>query len=128
MPILHHKDRLYRFLATLMLVCYGFVGISISFQHTDCERQEQELLLRLPMHSTHRVAMPKNTHLKASTTTHHSAHPCAACEWQANNLSLALPTFSFALVPITATRIITTFPRYLRVRTMESASRAPPLA
>ena len=132
MSLLHRKDRLYRFFATLMLVCYGFVGLMTSFQHTDCGLHEQELFLQLPMHVTPQTAQaaisPKDTRLKSAHGVAHNSHHCIACDWQASNLSVALPTFALVLIPIRATRAITTFPRSLSIRTIRTSSRAPPLA
>jgi hypothetical protein len=54
---------------------------------------------------------------------------CAACEWQAAHVSSALPAFTLALTPtLRAMRVITTFPRYLRLLALPASSRAPPHA
>lgn len=146
MPLLRRTDHAFRLIATIMLVCYSFVGMALSFQHTDCGLNEQELFAQLPRS----VAQPsvaadsttagtgasksfsskssKETHISSSCKATHRSHHCVACEWQANNVSVALPTFTLVLISIRATRAITTFPRSFHIYPVHTSSRAPPLA
>jgi hypothetical protein len=122
---LRRSMRLFTLLAAL---CYLWVGSALSFQHTDCLTHDVETLLRLPSAFTS-IDRPFPLHTRI-THTKAKAHPahCDACEWQANNVSPALPAFTFTVVTIASTRVVTTFPRYLRTLKLSTSSRAPPLA
>ena len=61
--------------------------------------------------------------VKAGKT--HPGH-CMACEWQAMQVSAALPAFKLFLTETTPPRVVTTLPRCLRSRAIATASRGPP--
>ena len=121
--------RFLRRFALLSALCYLWVGAALSFQHADCLTHDVESLLRLPsaFASAYRDRPRAIRVIAQAKITARAAH-CAACEWQASNVSPALSAFTFTVVTITATRVITTFPRYLRTRKFSTSSRAPPLA
>ena len=128
MPNRKRNRSQFRLLAALTALCYLFVGLTLSFQHADCLLRETEIALGLPNEVSVSFYAVGNTRLAASPASAHKAHACAACEWQANNLSPALPALTFVFLPLTHQRVITTFPRYLRACAISTSSRAPPLA
>ena len=128
MPLQTCLRRFMRRFALLAALCYLWVGSALSFQHTDCLTHDVEMLLRLPSTFTSvNRPTPLHSRISSAKAVARTAH-CAACEWQASNVSPALPAFTFTFVTIASTRVITTFPRYLRTRKFATSSRAPPLA
>lgn len=115
-----------RLFAALVLLCYFCVSTLIPFQHKDHLAHEAETLLSVTSPSVHAPA-PLQTQLIALSAVQR-IQPCAACEWQAANVSPALPIFRIALAPPATPRSITTFPRYLRLLAFSTSTRAPPLA
>ncbi len=118
----------FRIFAALTALCYLFVGVTLSFQHVHLLLPETETALHLPVSTTVSFHAVTHTRLAASNSSAHKPHTCAACEWQSNNISPALPAVTLVFLPLTHQRVITTFPRYLPVRTISTSSRAPPLA
>ncbi|HLV79985.1 MAG TPA: hypothetical protein VKT32_06860 [Chthonomonadaceae bacterium] len=116
-----------RLFAALVLLCYCWVSAVIPFQHKDHLAHEAEALLKATGVSM-RVAAPAPLQTRLIATTVQPIPDCAACEWQAANVSPALPAFRFALAPPATPRVITTFPRYLRLLALSTSARAPPLA
>ena len=122
------KRRPQRLFAALVLLCYVCVSTFIPFQHKDHLAHDAEALLKVTSASANTSApAPLQTQLVALSAVQRIP-PCAACEWQAANVSPALPVFQVAFVPPARPRIVTPFPRYLRLLTFSSSARAPPLA
>jgi len=121
------KRRPQRLFAALVLLCYCWVSAVIPFQHKDHLAHDAETLLKAMGVSVSAPApAPLQTRLVATTVQ--PVQDCAACEWQAANVSPALPVFRVALIPPATPRVITTFPRYLRLLALSTSARAPPLA
>src|SRR5690349_21480151 len=54
--------------------------------------------------------------------------PCLACEWQANSVSVALPSFEVPQPQASADEAISSTSSYIRLLAFDSPSRAPPAA
>jgi hypothetical protein len=121
------RKRPSRLLTAFVGLCHLVLSLALPFQHHH-EAEEAQALLRL-MDSTAsvRVAIPLRTRLTAKTELDHPDH-CLACEWQAANVSPALPPVTLACVRPVEPRVTTTLPRYLGSRLFSTSSRAPPLA
>ena len=127
MPYLLRCKRPARLLTAFVGLCYAILSLALPFQH-DHQGEEAQVPLRLSGSSaTARAPIPVHTQLVAKAKLAHPAH-CAACEWQTTNVSPALPMFTVAFVPLSTPHVITTFPRYLRLRSLPTSSRGPPLA
>lgn len=131
MPIRRQLQKSCRVLATLVLLCYVWVSAVLPFQHVDnlddAEGSPASFSFihtgpRLPM----RTCLRSDRRAAAQKASH--AGPCLACQWQANNVSAALPIFSFTSIEIySKLSVVTILPRYLRSVARTPSSRGPPL-
>lgn len=119
-----HANRLLRVFALSIALCYGWMCLVVSFQHTHFAPVEARESAPVRFASTEKQANTPTTQLKAATRT----TPCAACEWDAANVSPALPAFVLTFETPRTPRVITTFPRYLPSLAFSTSSRGPPLA
>ncbi len=120
--------RPHRVIAALVACGYFWLSVALCFQHHHGILPEAEALLNLAGAATGaHVAIPLRTHITAHALFPAADH-CLACEWQAANVSPALPAFTLALTVPSTPRVVTTLPRYLRLPVFGPASRAPPLA
>lgn len=126
MPNIMQLKQPSRLCAALIAVCYLWLGLVVSFQHTHGANEVGEM-------RTAAVAAPSSKtqqkHSSAPTVAHQTkvdASHCFACEWQTLSASPALPVRQWVFTPTFEPRIINTFPRYLPVPSFSSASRGPP--
>ncbi len=128
MRIMRRLKRPSRLLAALVALCYCWLSLAMPFQHTHRFTEEKEALLHIADSCVNtQASLPLDTHLTAAANAPHSVH-CLACEWQATNVSPALPAFAMTFAPVSTPRVITTFPRYLRMLAFQPTSRGPPAA
>ena len=125
MPNMTQLKQPSRLCAAIVALCYLWLGVVVSFQHT---------------HGWNEAGETRTVAFAASASSHqnHSAAPqitkqarinashCIACEWQTLSASPALPIRQWHFTPSFAPRIVNTFPRYLPVPSFPSASRGPP--
>ena len=114
-----------RLCAALVAICYLWLGLVVSFQHTHSANETEEA--RTAQTSSVRPSSQK--HSASSRVVKHTkwdASRCVACDWQALSASPALPILHWTFTPAFAPRVLTTFPRYLRVSSLPTASRGPP--
>ena len=117
-----------RLAALVIALCYFWLSAATSFQHTHGIEDESEEAIVVSVSAPTAVlrgngAATGHT-LKAVKITHPTR--CLACEWQATNVSPALPILKWDFTPPMTPRAITTMPRYLRARTLATSSRGPP--
>jgi hypothetical protein len=113
-------------LAALVAFCYLCLSIVLPMQHTDLFVRPiaaKRISTTYGQHAHARRHLAQQPRTSLSRQDH-----CLACEWQADQVSTALPAFTLVLTPPQPIRAITTFPRYLRLLTFPASSRAPPLA
>ena len=123
-----HMGKLHRVIAAATVVCYVWVSAVLPFQHKDCFVHETEAMLRS---SSFRVAAVGQVPLRTSVSDPASARipsHCDACEWQAANVSPALPPFKLAPSFATPPSVVTTLASYLGRTSVSASSRAPPIA
>ena len=117
-----------RWFAALVVVCYAWLSFVTPYEHREHFAPDVEAAINaVSAPSLSRVTLPARVRLEPRAQTPLSTH-CLACEWQAANVSPALPPISLALALPQHPRVITTFPRYLRVVAVLTSSRAPPIA
>ncbi len=117
-----------RFAAALVALCYFWLSAATSFQHNHHAGEEASGFWRAPA-AVSSPGSPVLAHARraAKSSVSHLLH-CDACEWQAVNVSPALPAFAFAFTVAPAPRVLTTLPRLLQTRAFAASSRGPPLA
>ena len=114
-----------RICAALAALCYLWLGIVVSFQHTHGMEESGETrsvtvasAFSSPQKQTSAPGFAKQTRIDV-------AH-CIACEWQTLNASPAIPAKRWTFTPSFAPRALTTFPRYLPLPSFAADSRGPP--
>lgn len=128
-PVLHKRSgtQLRRMLSTFVGLCYVIVSLVLPFQHHH-QGEEAELLLRLCTPSPSSSAqIPSHTRYAATARGIAQDH-CLACEWQATNLSPALPVVTLASIPVASSQALAKLPHTLRSRPLIISSRGPPVA
>ena len=129
MPVrLHRRARSRQALAALLALCCLLLSTVASFQHTHDLAGEASLVSTVAFTPAARNADAASHHATVCKAARPKCSHCVACEWQAVNVSPALPAFTFAVTPPPIQRSVTTFPRCLRLTAIRAASRAPPLA
>jgi hypothetical protein len=113
-------------LSALVVFCYLCLSVLLPLQHTDELAPPNAASTQVSTTQRRAVRIGLNIPQQTQTNLRCQEH-CAACDWQAAQLSAALPAFTLALTPPQTLRVVTTFPRYLRLLTFPASSRAPPL-
>jgi len=115
--------------AALVVLCYFVVSTFLPFQHTHGRFLEESTpAKRIGALAIRGTTQTPNREVFTANRAVSSPDHCLACEWQAANVSPALPAYTLFLTPPTATQVVTTFPRYLRLPALPTSARAPPLA
>jgi hypothetical protein len=117
----------HRRLLALVAFCYLCLSIVLPLQHTDHFARPSASSVpavgRSVGTSGARLAAQRYAHTALSRQDR-----CAACDWEAANLSAALPAFTLLLTPPQTPRVVTICARTLRLPAFPASSRAPPLA
>ena len=125
MPDLTQINQPSRLCAALVAICYLWLGVVVSFQHTHGLNETGEM--RTSSFSAHSAAPQKQSSAPRMTKQAKIDAPhCVACEWQTLSASPALPVRQWNFTPSFAPRIVNTFPRYLPIPSFATASRGPP--
>ena len=125
MPNMTQLKQPSRLCAAIVAICYLWLGLVVSFQHTHGLNEAGET-------QTVAIAAPAAAQQKQSSAPRMAqqakidASHCVACEWQTLSVSPALPVRQWTFTPSFAPRIVNTFPRYLPVPSFATASRGPP--
>ncbi|HLK58620.1 MAG TPA: hypothetical protein VKU00_18765 [Chthonomonadaceae bacterium] len=115
-----------RALAMVLTLGYFWLSVVLPFQHTHFH------VAAVPLPATD--GRTQTTHARPLDTKcsvqsqRRAPASCLACEWEAANVSPALPAFTLVLEKPLAPRVVTTFPRSLRYTLVSASSRAPPRA
>jgi hypothetical protein len=109
-------------LSALVAFCYLCLSLLLPGQHTD----HLAFPARAAAFRQERVSRTGRHASSAAKTALHSQDRCLACDWQAAQVSAALPAFTLVLTPPQPMRAITLFPRYLPLPAFPASSRAPP--
>ena len=128
MSDLLHLKRPVRLFALLMALCYFWLSAATSFQHTHRpgDDADETPAVSVTLAARQRVSGPSKSDRSAAKIR--AARHCAACEWQAANVSPALPVLQWNFTPSAAPRAVTLMPRYLRLPVLAPSSRGPPCA
>lgn len=121
-----YRNQPSRSLSAFVCLCYAFLSLALPFQHQHQGEDAQLLVGRYHSSSTRQAQIPVQTQLVARAKIAAPTH-CVACEWQAMNVSAALPALKFDFSPPVSSRVVTTLPRNLRSRAFPTSSRGPPL-
>jgi hypothetical protein len=124
MKVLSHP-RLKRIGALMVMLCYVWLSSFGSFLH-ECVRVPTQRSVAICLTPT--LTGTQVTQEDHAVAHNHRVHSCPVCEWQATNVSPALPVFEIVPSFSLQKRVITTFPRYLKTVSLFTSSRAPPLA
>ena len=128
MSDLLHLKRPTRLFALLMTLCYFWLSAATSFQHTHRPGDDMDETPAVSVSVTANKCVAGSAKSYQSTAKIRSAKHCTACEWQAANVSPALPVIRWNFTPSAAPRAVTLMPRYLRLPVFAPSSRGPPCA
>lgn len=126
-PLPLHRP--HRAFATLVALCYLCVSALLPLHHNHDAAQETTLpdvsAVSVTASVTSHVAQPLHTRIAAHPAASGPDH-CLACEWQAAQVSPALPAYTVFLTPPAVIGSLSLLPRAPRLVAIAPSSRAPP--
>ncbi len=113
-----------RVMTALMALCYAFLSLVLPAHHTAGDADDVRALVCVA--SSVHSPLPIRTKLSAQVPSHSGR--CLACEWQASNVSVAVPLFSIPPPRVQSASIPDARLKSHCTLAVATSSRAPPVA
>lgn len=123
----HSNRPLSRLPSALMAVCYVVLSLTLPFQHHHGVEDARAPVRIASPSEVARAQMTRHTRAVANGVRADSER-CFACEWQAANLSVALPAYGLALERPASPPVVAALRHCCGSRSFGISSRGPPLA